>query len=57
MKRYAQEQLFGQNKTVLKCMSVGDDGKACSGGFDDYTLNRVLSKKVMAKFEVRVVSK
>ena len=57
LRRYAQEQLFGMNKTVLNCMSEGDDGKPCQGGFDDYTMKRALSKKVMAKLEEAIFQK
>ena len=52
LRRYAQEQLFGQNKTVLKCMADDDSGKQCPAGFDDFTMGRALSKKVMAKLQV-----
>ncbi len=51
LERYTSENLFGQQKTTLKCMSVGDDGKPCSGGFTQQMLERALPKKVLKKLD------
>ncbi|GMI40811.1 hypothetical protein TeGR_g7716, partial [Tetraparma gracilis] len=48
---YASEQLFGLNKTVLKCMTSADDGSECPGGFDRSMLERALPKKMLAKMD------
>ena len=51
LRRYAEEQLFGQQKTELCCMSTSDDGGKCAGKFGDDMLSRALSKKVMSKLQ------
>ena len=54
LQRYASEQLFGQSKTSLSCMTSGDDGKSCPGTFDRSMLERALPKKMLAKLDEAV---
>ena len=50
LKRYAQEQLFGMQKTTLKCMHQGSGNDACRGEFSYRELERSLPKKVLQKY-------
>jgi len=51
LRRYAEEQLFGQQKSKLECMSLGEDGKKCKGCFSQDMIKRALPKKVLEKLE------
>lgn len=48
LQRYAQEQLFGQQKTELLCLATTDE---CTAVFDRTQLLRALPVKVMEKYD------
>jgi hypothetical protein len=48
LQRYAQEQLFGQQKTELLCLATTDQ---CTATFDRTQLLRALPAKVMEKYD------
>ena len=48
LQRYAQEQLFGQQKTELTCLATTEQ---CSSVFDRTQLERALPTKVMEKYD------
>ena len=52
--RYASEQLFGLQRTALQCMTTGEDGRSCGGGFQREMLERALPKKVLARLDEAV---
>ena len=47
LRKYAEEQIFGLNHTILVCVSVGNK---CSGIFGQSELERTLSKRALMKW-------
>ena len=48
LQKYAEQSLFGDGRTVLKCMNTTDN---CTGVFSEYMLKISLPEKVFSKFQ------